>query len=195
MSDAAAKTDRPTTVECRGLVVGDDSSSMSAVELNLDPVAVFGRVRVPVRATVGALTFRTTLCRMGGRVWVPLRTSNRAAAGVEIGQRLRVRLEEDTEERTVEVPADLGRALRSAGVTDAFAGMSYSHRREWVVAIEGAKRLETRARRIESCVAAAVERGAAAVRKGGAKVAKKSGKARTGETGELGRARGRGARG
>ncbi|MBY0261939.1 MAG: DUF1905 domain-containing protein, partial [Phycisphaerales bacterium] len=116
MSNAAAKTDGPTAVECRGLVVGDDSSSMSAVELELDPGAVFGRVRVPVRATVGAVTFRTTICRMGGRVWVPLRTSNRAAAGVEIGQRLRVRLEEDTEERTVEVPADLGRALRSAGV-------------------------------------------------------------------------------
>ena len=37
----------------------------------------------------------------------------------------------------------------------AFGGMSCTHRREWVEAVEGAKRPETRARRVAQAVDAA----------------------------------------
>lgn len=59
----------------------------------------------------------------------------------------------DTQERTVEVPADFAAALRESGLTKAFDALSYTHRKEHVRAIEEAKKPETRARRIEAAIA------------------------------------------
>jgi uncharacterized protein YdeI (YjbR/CyaY-like superfamily) len=53
----------------------------------------------------------------------------------------------------VRVPADLRAALgEDSPAKDAFAKLSYSHRREYVQWIEEAKRPETRRRRIASTV-------------------------------------------
>ncbi len=60
----------------------------------------------------------------------------------------------DTEERTVDVPDDLGRALDKAKIRAAFDTMAFSHRKEWVRAVQDAKRPETRVKRIADCVAA-----------------------------------------
>ncbi|NIK62218.1 YdeI/OmpD-associated family protein [Kribbella shirazensis] len=54
--------------------------------------------------------------------------------------------------RVVEVPEDLAAALAGAGVREAFDGLSYSHRREHVQAINDAKKAETRQRRIAKCL-------------------------------------------
>lgn len=56
--------------------------------------------------------------------------------------------------RTVTTPDDLAVALDAARVRAAFEAMSVSHRKEWVRAIEDAKRPETRTKRIDECVAA-----------------------------------------
>jgi uncharacterized protein YdeI (YjbR/CyaY-like superfamily) len=72
-----------------------------------------------------------------------------------------VTIERDSAERTVDVPHDLAAALEQAGLTARFAAMAYSHRRQHVEAINEAKRLDTRARRIEKAV-----RAVAAVRDG-----------------------------
>jgi hypothetical protein len=89
---------------------------------------------------------------------VPLRRSNREAAGLEGGEVLAVTLELDAEQREVKPPPDLVKALKAAPPAWAHWGeLSYSHQREHADAIEGAKKPETRARRI----AAAVQRVAA----------------------------------
>lgn len=55
----------------------------------------------------------------------------------------------DAAERTVEVPAYFANALTVAE-RRTFDAMSYSHRKEYVQWIEGAKKPETRERRIEN---------------------------------------------
>ena len=90
---------------------------------------------------------------MGGPPFIPLRRSNREAAGLEGGETIDVRLVLDTEKREVAPPADLMRAFKA--VPEALTrwnGLSYTHQREHVEAIEGAKKPETRARRIERAV-------------------------------------------
>ena len=69
------------------------------------------------------------------------------------GDRVAVLLELDAEPREVPVPADLADALAAAGLREAWDACSYSHRREWVEAIEEAKRSETRTRRVARAVA------------------------------------------
>ena len=130
------------------------------IEVPLDVPAVFGRVRAPVRVTVGGHTWRSTVMRYGDRYLLPLARANREAAGVAAGDTVAVVLASDDEPRTVEVPDDLASALDAApGARVAFDGCSFSHRREWVEWVEEAKRAETRSRRARGVVEQVLARG------------------------------------
>jgi hypothetical protein len=134
----------------------------SAIDVPFDPKEVFGAARPPVRVSIKGYTYRTTIFTMKGCTFVPFRASHREAAGVEAGDRVRVTFELDDKPRTVTVPTDLGKALRGAGLLNAFKAMSYTHQREHVEAIQSAKKPETRQRRIEACVRMVSEKGARA---------------------------------
>ena len=126
---------------------------MSYIPLTFDPKDVFGKVRAPVKVTLNGFTYRSTIAAMGGPPFIPLRTSNREAAGLEGGETIDIRLDLDTGKRVVRPPADLVKALKAAGsVWDRWQTLSYTHQREHVEAIEGAKQAETRARRIRKAV-------------------------------------------
>ncbi len=129
------------------------NGSLCAIPVPFDPKVVFGKVRAPVRVTLNGYTFRSTIARMRGETFIPLRKSHREAAGVEAGQRLKVRIEADTEERIVEVPEDLAEALKAApGAWERWGALSYTHQRENVESVLDAKQPETRARRIARVV-------------------------------------------
>ena len=126
---------------------------MCFIPVTFDPRSVFGKLRVPVKVTVNGYTYRSTIAAMGGPPCVPLRKSNREAAGLEGGETLTVRLDLDTDKREVTPPPDLVRALKAnPGVLHRWRALSYSHQREHVEAIEDAKKPETRARRVAAAV-------------------------------------------
>jgi len=102
--------------------------------------------------TINGYTYRSTVAVMGGRYMIGVAAEHRAAAKVAAGETRKVTLELDAAPRTVDVPADLAKALKAAGATKAFDKLSYTHRKEHVRAIEEAKKPETRARRIEKAV-------------------------------------------
>jgi hypothetical protein len=122
------------------------------IPLTFDPKKVFGKLRAPVKVTLNGYSYRSTIAAMGGPAIIPLRKSNREAAGLEGGETLSVRLDLDTEPRIVKPPADLVKALKAASVWDRWQELSYSHQREHVEAVEDAKKPETRLRRIERAV-------------------------------------------
>jgi hypothetical protein len=127
--------------------------SMCLIPLTFDPKTVFGKVRAPVKVTLNGYTYRSTIAAMGGPPCVPLRRTNREAAGLEGGETIEVRLDLDAEKRRITPPDDFIRALKSTpGATDRWRELSYTHQREHVEAIEGAKKAETRARRIEAAI-------------------------------------------
>ena len=79
------------------------------IPLTFDPKAVFGKVRAPVKVTVNGYTYRSTIASMGGTTCIPLRRSNREAAGLEGHETLDVRLDLDTDKREIAPPSDLRR--------------------------------------------------------------------------------------
>ncbi len=137
------------TKEFRALLQGSPDSSATYV---LVPPAVMktlgGKVRVPVRVTINGAAHRTTICNMGMGPMIAVPAALRKAAGVERGKRITVALETDAEERTVALPKDFAKAMNAAE-RRAYDKMSYTHRKEYVMWIEDAKKLETRARRID----------------------------------------------
>jgi bifunctional DNA-binding transcriptional regulator/antitoxin component of YhaV-PrlF toxin-antitoxin module len=123
------------------------------VPIPFDPKTVFGMVRVPVKVTLNGYTYRSTIASMGGEVCIPLRKSNREAAGIEGGETIEVKIELDTDRREIKPPDDFIRALKAAPPAwDRWLELSFTHQREHVEAIEGAKKPETRSRRIEGAI-------------------------------------------
>lgn len=129
--------------------------AMCLIPLPFDPTSVFGKVRAPVKVTLNGYTFRSTIAAMGGPACIPLRKSNREAAGLEGGETIDVQLDLDTEPRIVKPPPDLREALEAApGAWDRWKALSYTHQREYAESIIEAKKPETRARRIDDAVRA-----------------------------------------
>ncbi|MFL6248293.1 MAG: YdeI/OmpD-associated family protein [Thermoanaerobaculia bacterium] len=127
--------------------------NLTAIEVPFDPKSVFGKTRVPVKVTLNGYTYRSTIASMGGRFLIPLRKSNREAAGLTGDETLEVRLDADTEAREIKPPADLAKALKAAPPAwDRWNELSFSHQREYATAVEEAKKPETRERRIASAV-------------------------------------------
>jgi len=125
----------------------------SGIPVLFDPKAVFGKVRAPVVVTLNGYLYRSTIAAMGGPPFVPLSKANLKAAGLKGDETLEISLALDTAERTVEAPGDLIAALKAVpGAWAAWEKLSFTHRREHVEAIEGAKKPETRQRRIEAAV-------------------------------------------
>lgn len=121
---------------------------MLFIEIPAKAVAALGdRKRPPVRASVNAHSYRTTVAVYGGKFYLSLRRENRERAKVVAGKRTPVRLVTDDAPRTVAVPPAIGRALAGAKLRPAFDVLSYSRRKELVGAVEQAKRPETRERR------------------------------------------------
>jgi uncharacterized protein YdeI (YjbR/CyaY-like superfamily) len=126
----------------------------SSVSIPLKVMKAFApRKRVPVKATLNGYVYRTTISDMGDGPMIPVRKSVAEAAGAVKGKRISVAIELDEEERTIELPADLVKAMTKAE-REAFERYSFTHRREYIEAIASAKRPETRAKRIALAVEA-----------------------------------------
>lgn len=105
--------------------------------------------RPPVLVTIKGHTYRTTVAPRGDVYLIPVSGENRTAAGISAGDKLDVDIQLDDQPREVAVPADLAKALKAdADAKCFFDGLSYSHRRAYVMWIEEAKKAETRERRV-----------------------------------------------
>ena len=94
----------------------------------------FGRARPPVKVTIGGHTWRTT-------------------PGADAGDRVHIAMELDTAPRTVQPPEDLRSALEAGpGALARFEELSFTHRREYAEWVAGAKRPETRTKRVAETV-------------------------------------------
>ncbi|MBV8066870.1 MAG: DUF1905 domain-containing protein [Candidatus Eremiobacteraeota bacterium] len=132
----------------RGKLEGSSTSSGTYVRIPPVVMKTFGgRVRVPVRATINGVGWRTTIANMGDGPMIGVTAATRKAAGIERGDRIVVAIVEDMHERTVEVPVDFAKAMTKTQRA-AYDAMSYTHRKEYVQWIEAAKKPDTRLRRI-----------------------------------------------
>ena len=136
-------------------VLQDEGSNATGLPVPAEAVAAMGKgKKPPVKVSIGSHTYRSTVAAYGDVFMLPLSAQNRQAAGVKAGDTVEVTIELDTEARTVEVPADLARALaEKPGATAAFEALSYTLRKEYVRQVETAKATETRLRRIAGIVA------------------------------------------
>jgi hypothetical protein len=135
---------------------GSRNPNVTGIEIPFDVLKVFGtRGRVPVSGTINGFAFRSSLAPYGGKHFMAVNRQMREGAKAQAGDTVHFTLEKDEAVREVVLPADFQKALaRDPAARAAWAKLSYTHRKEWVQEIEGAKRPETRERRLAKALAA-----------------------------------------
>jgi Domain of unknown function (DUF1905)/Bacteriocin-protection, YdeI or OmpD-Associated len=118
---------------------------MKGLEVPPEVVEALGGGRRPaVSITINGHSWKSRVAIMRGRYLIGLSNANRQAAGVVTGDEVEVEVEVDAEPRVVVEPADFARALDADPVARAaYDRLSYSRKRQHVLAIESAKRAET----------------------------------------------------
>jgi hypothetical protein len=121
------------------------------------PVEVLDRLggagRIPVNASFNGIPYRGSIANMGAGPCLGVLKSIIAEAGLTVGDTLVVEVERDAEERTVEVPPDLARALaKNRAARQAWDALSYTNKKEHARAIAEAKKPETRTRRLAKTI-------------------------------------------
>ena len=125
----------------------------TGITIPFDVEEVFGAKRVPIRVKINDADYRTTIHRMNGRYMVAIPKAFRDAAGVKAGEKIRVEIERDTEARIIEPPQDLNFALNeNPAAREVWKKLSYTHKKEYVRALDEAKKVETRARRVRKMI-------------------------------------------
>jgi hypothetical protein len=149
----------------RAKVPADDDHFV--IELPFDVTKTFGRARPPVVIDVAPLreargrerrrdrySFRWTVTVYGGKSYIGMRRSHREAAGLAAGQAVSITVSLDDKPRVVDPPPDLAALLaKNAAARASWEALSFTHKKEHAEAILGAKKPETRARRIEKTIA------------------------------------------
>ena len=128
---------------------------MRGLEVPPEVAAALGGPKRPaVTITINGHSWKSRVAIMRGRYLLGLSNANRQAAGVVTGDQVEVGVEIDTEPRVVVEPTDFARALDADPVArTTYDRLSHSRKREHVLAIESAKKPETRRRLIEKALA------------------------------------------
>ena len=129
---------------------GDESRSDATASFTLpfDTRDVWGKAKVPVKVTINGYTWRSTVGNRDGIQYIVVNTDARRGAVVKAGDFVTITLEPDTERREIEIPSRLRKAL-GAELIQKLDGLSFTHKKEFIVWYSGAKQEETRARRVE----------------------------------------------
>jgi len=108
-----------------------------------------------IQAVIAGQPYRGSLMPMGDGTWcLGVLKSIQEAAGVGFGDTVTVELTLDTAPRTVEPPPDLARAIgRDKKMAAAWDRLSFTNKREMAQSLEGAKKPETRERRLAGAIA------------------------------------------
>ncbi|MBF9220187.1 YdeI/OmpD-associated family protein [Hymenobacter ruricola] len=136
------------------LEAGEDHGGVFVV-LPFSVQEVYGtRGRIPVQATFDGYPYQGSAAPLGdGYHALLLLKQIRKAIDKTVGDTVRVTISRDVAERKMEAPADLAEQLAANPKAAAyFAKLAYTHQREYVRWLEGAKKPETRAKRLGEAV-------------------------------------------
>ena len=113
-----------------------------------------GDPKIKVKALFDGHPYRGSLSNMGtGGHIIIVRKDVREAIGKKVGDKVRVQIQRDTEERVIEMPADLLVALGdNAKARTFFDSLSFTNRKEYAAWITSAKRDETRLKRLRETI-------------------------------------------
>jgi hypothetical protein len=116
--------------------------------------ALGGLKQMRVVGTVNGVLYQSSTMPYGGRgLFMGVHKATRAAASVELGDRVEVEIARDDRPRVLEIPPELEAAFSAEpALRERFEALSFSRRKDLAVPISEAKLPETRAARLEKAL-------------------------------------------
>lgn len=120
------------------------------IEFPFNVAEMFGKKgRIKVKVMFDGEFYRGSLVKMGTQCHIVGITKEiRKKINKNFGDRVSIMIEEDLEERKIDIPEDLSEMLKAKGLQEAFLISSFSHQREYIKWLNEAKKKETREKRI-----------------------------------------------
>jgi hypothetical protein len=130
------------------------SGNATAVEVPKDGIESFGAgARPPVAISINGHRWRSRIAVKDGKYLVGISAANRRASSISVGDLVEVLVALDEAPRRVVEPTDVSEALnKDQRARAAFDRLPFGLQRKHVAAIENAKSLQTRQRRIAKLV-------------------------------------------
>ena len=130
------------------------SGNAAAVEVPKDGIESFGAgARPPVAISINGHRWRSRIAVKDGKYLVGISAANRRASSISVGDLVEVLVALDEAPRRVVEPTDVSEALnKDQRARAAFDRLPFGLQRKHVAAIENAKSLQTRQRRIAKLV-------------------------------------------
>ena len=125
----------------------------TAITIPFDVEQTFGSSRVKIKATFDGEPYRGSIVKVGGRHVLGVTKAIRESIGKDVGDSIRVTVEKDGAERSVNVPRDLANTLmKNPRAKKQFDAMAFTYRKEFARWIDTAKKQDTRDRRLAKAI-------------------------------------------
>lgn len=137
-----------------------DRTQAAFIAIPFDVEEIYGtRGQVKVNATFDGHPYHGVIANMGtGCHIIGVRKEIRKVIGKSIGNKIKVTIQQDLSERTVELPPDFESDLKKDEKARLFFdALSYTNRKEYVVWISSAKKQETRIKRLKETIGKLLE--------------------------------------
>jgi hypothetical protein len=109
--------------------------------------------RVPVKATFDGVPYTGSLTKYGNPLhMLGVFKAIREQIGKQPGDTIDVVVRKDDAVRTAEIPGELEKLMKKAGLLPVFEKLSYTHRKEYCRWITEAKKEETRSKRLAKAI-------------------------------------------
>ena len=127
----------------------------AVAEIPTDVAAALGGLKqMRVVGSVNGVEYRSSTMPYRGAFYLGVHKATREAAGIEIGDPIKVEITRDDSPRRLELAPELEAALAAEpALRERFDSLSFSRRRDLAGPIADAKRPETRAARLEKALA------------------------------------------
>jgi hypothetical protein len=114
------------------------------IPVEFDVEKTFGKKRLKVKIWYDKILYRGLLTRYNGEYNLMINKEVREKVGKQPGEKVHVKIVEDTEERTIEIPPFLETFLKKdKALKEAFEKLSYTHKKEHILWLVSAKKDET----------------------------------------------------
>lgn len=131
-----------------------ENKNASYIEIPFDVEKVYGKRRVKVKATFDLIEYRGSIVKMGMPCFIIGITKEiREKLNKTFGDIITVEIEEDLEDRTIEIPKEFEEELnKNYKAKDFFKSLSFSMKKKYINSINSAKKEETKFKRIKEYV-------------------------------------------
>jgi hypothetical protein len=149
----------PEPIRFKATLTREPDSSATFITVPFNVYEVFGsRARVPVIGTINGYPYKSSISPYGGVHYLGVNRQLREGAGVKAGDVVEIEMSMDTGPRFITPPDDLIAALATnIHARKNWKKLPYSHQKQYVDAIEEAKKPETRTERIKRTIEALIK--------------------------------------